>query len=451
MKKYIYIVLALASVLCACSRDEESIFDQSAAERAQAALDNANAILPMYENGWEMIYFANPESKGYNLILKFDEDTRVTAIVKNVTVQYADGDKTKTEALVLGVPVGTIVTDSLSTWKAKLDNGPVLSFDTYNDVFHAWADPRENGDGLLGDYEFLILSATPDRIVLKGQKHGGYSIMRPLKADIIPEEYFSACEKLKTTYFGNGNILTLDMSGDLYYLHDGASGLFNVTKYGEKVAELDPDLYPLCPTLDGFMLCYGFLGNKNERLFTLVDDKFVGENGSVVSSGDLSRLFLAYIEVNKGWTADLKNSTGAIADAIAAFEGQLKTVTKDNNAKVTMVGYTYSDTLFHYEGSDILRIKFEYKQNSKKTTTVADFAITMASDKGNVELTFVKPASSVATTWYNQEKVSELRTLINAVLGTFEPSTTETINPTKALTLTREGCSILCTGSSNVK
>ena len=450
MKKYIVIILALASVFAACNRDEKNLFDQSAAERAQAALDKANAVLPMYENGWEMMYFANPESKGYNLILKLDTNQRVTATVKNVTVQYTDGDNTKREALILDAPVGTIVTDSLSTWKAKLDNGPVLSFDTYNDVFHAWADPRENGDGLLGDYDFLILSVDPDRIVLKGQKHGGYSIMRPMP-DMTPEEYFSSCEKLLNTYFGNGNIMTLNMKDNLYYLHDGASGLFNVTPYGEKVAEVDPILYPLCPTLDGFMLCYGFMGNKNERLYTLVDDKFVGENGSIVSTGDLSQLFVAYIGVNKGWTADLKNSTGAIADAIGAFETQLKSVTKDNNAKMTMIGYTYSDTVFRYEGSYILRLKFEYKQNNKKQTTVADFAINLANEEGKVITSFIQPATSVATTWYNQEKVSDIKTLINAALGIFEPSSTEAINPTKALMLSKDGCSILCSGSSSVK
>ena len=450
MKKYIVIVLALASVFAACNRDEKNLFDQSAAERSQAALDKANAILPMYENGWEMMYFANPESKGYNLILKLDTNQRVTATVKNVTVQYANGDGTKSEALVLGVPVGTIVTDSLSTWKAKLDNGPVLSFDTYNDVFHAWADPRENGDGLLGDYEFLILSVDPDRIVLKGQKHGGYSILRPMP-EMTPEEYFSSCEKLLNTYFGGGNIMTLDMSGDLYYLHSGSSGLFNVTDYGEKAATVDPVLYPLCPTLDGFMLCYGFMDNKNERLYTLVDDKFVGENGSIISAGDLSQLFLTYFDVNKGWKADLKASMGAITDVISSFETQIKEVTKDNNAKVTSIAYTYSDTVFRYEGSYILRLKFEYKQNNKKTTAIADFAITIASDKGNIVMTFIQPANQVGTAWYNNEKVSEIKTLIDTVLGSFSLTSTDAINPTKALTLTKDGCSIVCSGSSNLK
>lgn len=451
MKKYIYIVLALASVLCACSRDEENIFDKSAAERAQEALDNANAVLPMYEGGWEMIYFANPDSKGYNLILKFDEDSRATAIVKNVTVEYANGESTKREALVLDAPVGTIVTDSLSTWKAKLDNGPVLSFDTYNDVFHAWADPRENGDGLLGDYEFLILSADPERIVLKGQKHGGYSILRPMKADITPEDYFASCEKLLNTYFGNGNIMTLNKNGKLYYLHEGSTGLFNVTPYGEKVPEADPVLYPLCPTLDGIMLCYGFWENKNERLFVLKDDQFIGEQGSVINSGDLGRLFLTYIDVNKGWKADLKASTGAITEVISTFEAQIKEVTKDNNAKVTSIAYTYSDTVFRYEGSLILRMKFEYKQNGKKNTSIADYAIDITHETGGVTMTFNKPANAVGTAWYNNESVSEIKTLINTVLGTFVLSSKDPINPTTALILSKEGSAIQCSGSNNLK
>ena len=431
--KYLFIGLALACVLGACSRDEESLFDKNASERAQEALDNANEVLVAPEFGWEMIYFANPSSKGYNMIVKFEENGRVIATAKN-------RETTKDKML----------TDSTSTWQVKLDYGPIITFDTYNDVLHAWADPQSDGDGLLGDYEFLILSATPDRVVLKGKKHSAYCILRPMP-NMTAEDYFAGCASTLNKYFGNNNILTLNQGGKLYYLHNGSTGLFTISGYGLKVPEEDVQEYPLCATLDGIMMCYGFNGKKNERLFAYEGDKFVGEEGSIISAGDLSQLFITYIDVNKGWTTDLKTSTGALMEAVTAFETQLKAVTKDNKAKVNSVAYTYSDTVFHYQGAYLLRLKFEYKSGSKKTTITCDYAIDVMNNDGRIALTYNKPANTLGETWYNQEQVSEIKSLINAALGTFTFAAIDPINPAKGMSMTNEVGTLVVSGSSALK
>ena len=431
--KYLFIGLALVCALCACSRDEESLFDKSAAERAQAALDNANAVLVSPANGWEMMYFANTASRGYNIVLKFDENGRVTATAKN---SVTTGNKIKT--------------DSVSTWQVKLDYGPILTFDTYNDVFHAWADPQNDGDGLLGDYEFLILSATSERVVLKGKKHSAYSIMRPMP-EMTPEDYFAECAAGFSKYFGNGNILTLQQDDKTYYLHDGVSGKFNLTAYGEKPDAENPTQYPICPTLDGFMMSFGFNDHLSERLFKLEDDHFVGEEGSIIGSGALDQLFVTYIDVNKGWTADLATSTGVFADAIESFESQLASLTKDSKAKVNSVAVTYSDTVFRYTGANILRIKYEYKSSGKKTNLTADFAITISNteDAGRVVIKYDKPANGTASTWYQQ--ASEMPKLVDAVIGSFALSAEDQLNPTKALSLTNDKSTIVVSGASNLK
>ena len=142
--KYLLLIGLFAATMVACSRDEESFFDKPAAERAQEAIENAFDVLSSNETGWEMAYFPNLEAdaKGYNMVLKFNKNGNVSVTAKNSTTT---GNK--------------IMTDTASTWAVKSDYGPILTFDTYNDVFHAWADPKEDGAGLLGDYEFLILSA----------------------------------------------------------------------------------------------------------------------------------------------------------------------------------------------------------------------------------------------------------------------------------------------------
>ena len=431
--KYLFIGLALACVLGACSRDEESLFDKNASERAQEAMDNANEVLVLPEFGWEMIYFANPDSKGYNMIVKFEENGRVIATAKN---KETTNDK--------------ILTDSTSTWQVKLDYGPIITFDTYNNVLHAWADSQSDGDGLLGDYEFLILSATADRVVLKGKKHSAYCILRPMP-NMTAEDYFAGCASTLNKYFGNNNILTLNQGGKLYYLHNGSTGLFTISGYGLKVPEEDVQEYPLCATLDGIMMCYGFNGVKNERLFVYEGDKFVGEEGSIISAGDLNQLFVSYIDVDKGWITNLSQTTGVVKDAIAAFETQLKAATKDNKAKVNSIAYTYSDTVYRYQGSYILRLKFEYKSGSKKTTITCDFAVDMMNNEGSVTVTYKQPANPSATTWYNQDKVSEIKSLIDAALGTFTLAAEDPINPAKSLRMTNDGSTLVVSGSGNVK
>ena len=427
-------VLALASVLCACSRDEDSLFDKSASERAQEAMENATELLPQPAAGWEMLYFANPGSRGYNIILRFDKNGRVTATAKN---KVTTNDK--------------MMTDSLSTWTVKLDYGPILSFDTYNDVFHAWADPQNDGDGLLGDYEFLILSATPERVLLKGKKHEGYSIMRPMPLDMTDEAYFAGVATTLSKCFSNDNILTLHQKGERYYLHNGASGLFAISAFGTKPPTVDPIIYPICATLDGFMMCFGFNGDKNERMFVMEETRFVGENGSVIDHDDLNVMFVTYIDVNKGWTADLKNSTGAFADAVTAFTTQLQTLTGDSKAKVNSVAVTYSDTAFHYEGSYVLRIKYEYKKSTKQNL-MADFAINVSDTKkaGFTVLEYVAPLNTTAATWYQQ--ASEMPNLVAAIMGEYALSVgSDPLNPAKSLQMSKEGSTLMCSGASNLK
>ncbi len=159
-RKYILLLLTAAVVCSACKRDEESLFSESAAQRIQTSLNNTQKALVSATNGWEMLYFPNPESAGYSVLLQFFADGHVRAASRNP----------QTTANIYKE-------DSRSTWDIKADYGPILTFDTYNNIIHAWADPQTDGDGYLGDYEFLILEANNDYIRLKGKKHEAYVTM----------------------------------------------------------------------------------------------------------------------------------------------------------------------------------------------------------------------------------------------------------------------------------
>lgn len=434
--KYLFIAIAVASLFSACNRDEKSLFDKSAAERAQYTLDNAQNVL-VAQQSWEMLYFANRESRGYNVVVNFFKDGKVIASAQNAQT-------TKNQ----------LITDS-STWVLRNDYGPIISFDTYNEVLHAWSDPQEDGDGLLGDYEFLILEANMNRVVMKGKKHSAYVILRPMPVMELAD-YFKTCNSQLTKYFGNNAIMTLYQNGNAYYLHNGSTGIFTLTAVGEPVPEVDPVIYPLCPTLDGFMVCKAFnskdyvdRGVATEHLFTLTGNRFVGEQGSVVSAGDLYTLFMTYISNNKGWKADLTTSTGTFADAATAFTAALVAQSKDSKAKLSSVAITYSGT--ELIGYYVLRMKFEYKKNGQgtKQTITADYKINVESKNGHIVLTYLEPASDLAATWYNQ--MPTLVDLINTVMDSFTLTAVDQLNPTKGLSLGTTSTSIVVSGSANLK
>ena len=86
---------------------------------------------------------------------------------------------------------------SKSLYKMSYDDGPVLSFDTGNEVLHYFATPSGSSKNLYGesglyqahkgDFEFIVMSAKPEEVVLKGKRSGNKILMYPL--DESPETF----------------------------------------------------------------------------------------------------------------------------------------------------------------------------------------------------------------------------------------------------------------------
>ena len=289
--KYLVIVGLLAATFAACSRDEESLFEKPAAIRAQEAVENAFDVFTSAENGWEMAYFPNLEAsaKGYNMVLKFNKNGNVSVTAKNQATT-----------------MNKIMTDTASTWAVKSDYGPILTFDTYNDVFHAFSDPKDNGAGLLGDYEFLILKATPELVLLKGKKHSAYTVMRPMKHTDLAA-YFAACEKMQTNLFGNNNIVTLTQGNDKMYLYNGAEGQFQSAAYGSPLVAEAATYHPVCATEDGIIVSTGFGEDVHDHIFYYdsIKGELKSDKGAIMNAGNLNVLFGAYFTDNAfGWAVD---------------------------------------------------------------------------------------------------------------------------------------------------
>ena len=142
MKKIFSILLISAATasFTACSTIEsDEIFDKSAAERLNEATDKYTNLLTKAPYGWAFEYYPTGDADDGALLyaLKFNNDG---------TVDVA-GDPSQEHHVMA----------ESSIWDIILDQGPVLSFSTYNNLIHMWSDPNSDGEGYLGDYEFSFV------------------------------------------------------------------------------------------------------------------------------------------------------------------------------------------------------------------------------------------------------------------------------------------------------
>ena len=366
--KYLVIIGLLAATFAACSRDEESLFDKPAAIRAQEAIENAFDVLTSQEAGWEMAYFPNLEAdaKGYNMVLKFNKNGNVSVTAKNAATTN-----------------NRIMTDTASTWAVKSDYGPILTFDTYNDVFHAFSDPKDNGAGFLGDYEFLILKATPELVILKGKKHSAYTVMRPMKNTDLPA-YFAACEKMQTNLFGNNNIVTLKQGNEKMYLYKGADGQFQSAAYGSPLVAEAATYHPVCTTEDGIIVSTGFGEDVHDHIFIYdsIKGELTSEGGAVMNAGNLNVLFGTYFTDNAfGWAVD-----PAGQEAVEELLSAVNTAMNNTSAKMKVMGYGYKQSLNMYEGGYFMLINFTYKQGKKNQEKKLVWTINLEQDENGITI-----------------------------------------------------------------
>ena len=166
MKKLFFIFLLLP-LLCmtSCLKEEENLFDGSAAERIAKALTDYNRVLNGAANGWLMEYYSI-DAGGYIYLCKFE--TLEGQLNGTVTVgSELDPDET-----------------AESLYELKSDQSAVLTFNTFNPLFHFFAEPYSgNRNGLRGDYEFTFVKVDANEIILRGKKHGDRIVMKPFGSD----------------------------------------------------------------------------------------------------------------------------------------------------------------------------------------------------------------------------------------------------------------------------
>ena len=204
MMKKLYKFSAIAAVLmsaslASCNHEEADIFDQNAAHRTEEARKMYKEILLDKGGKWQMEYFTTEEEHGYVYLFTFRNDGTVTISGNNEYI-------TKLTNSDSNVPSYGSET---SMWTILSDNGPVLSFNSYNTIFHLFATPEdipgterdEQGYGHSGDYEFDLMKFSNDTLYLEGKKNGAEIIMTRIAPEIDDETYLNEVVALADSFF----------------------------------------------------------------------------------------------------------------------------------------------------------------------------------------------------------------------------------------------------------
>lgn len=149
-KFFAVLMLAVPAFLMqSCLKDQEDTFDQPSSIRMQNFLDNAQQALVNAPNGWLLEYFPHKEQNygGYVYTLRFTADSVYTNCELDPGYEYG------------------------SLYRLTNDDGPVLSFDTYNEALHYFSTPSSDAyEAMGGDFELVIDSVGADVIKLHGKR-----------------------------------------------------------------------------------------------------------------------------------------------------------------------------------------------------------------------------------------------------------------------------------------
>lgn len=248
MRKISYLFALLVSFIAfnACTSDVDNYFPESAPERATKTVAEVKKILQEAPNGWRMEYYGDMTYGGYNVLCQFKGDS----------VQIASEKAGKNHEAGLDASGNLITETSLAHYSVNQSMGVVISFDTFNKLFHYFADPKnedygEAGTGFGGDFEFRVLKYSPDSIQLQGLKHGDRIMLYPMKADMDWASYLKEVENVKnymasssyTLLADNDTLAEVTQYGDYHSL---------IFQYTDSTGEMKAYAYPYIITPEGY-------------------------------------------------------------------------------------------------------------------------------------------------------------------------------------------------------
>lgn len=356
----------VASVtLTACTFEDEDYFDESASlriEHTNQAIQNALVSAP---NGWVMQYYTGTgvaHFEGFNLFAKFEDSEKVLLAGDHRFLR--DGKS-------------NVYTECSSLYEMLLEDGPVLAFNTWNDVLSPFVDPVspwaapgnivKDGAGMQGDNNFVVMSYNDDEVILRGERYRAE--VRLVKCDRTWDEYIADTKAMKdriTSSSINSYLVTNDV--DSMYFVGLRKGVF---RYCERVNDpLKIDSLACCFTPNGFRTEHeNTLGENTFQEFTLSEDGtcLVNEDGTV----KVTALWDDYVITN---TTLWKFDTSVFSAEQASLYDQINQEIKKHNSNWSLESIGIGKST---GGNSVIGLVLTFYTNAAQTkTNTAGLALT---------------------------------------------------------------------------
>lgn len=377
-------LLLLGVSLASCSHEEKDIFDKNSAERLSDVLANYSNILTDKGGKWALQYFTTEKEQGYVYLFTFKKDGSVDI----------SGNNTEVNRSITGNPkaVGNMFATRSSQWEIIGDNGPVLSLNSYNPVFHVFADPAPNNEGHKGDYEFDLMKFSGDTLYLEGKKHGTNMIMVRLASDVDDETYLNEVVEMSTKFFDyRMPVSYVNLPGGYRYrLSNGATSIMDLCpETGDPITQTKT--YNSIISHDGlaFMKPITLYDSIAHKAFTI--QHFTRqEDGTLLCTDDgkttITADYLSGCLSDKDLAWTISQLDGKMTgDFLNVFNNMLAGMKKYHKSSLKNMTFGYNAKLGIYEFS----FDLTYTPNKKKITVPAIIRCEMNKvDKDQIKFTF---------------------------------------------------------------
>ena len=397
MKKIFSTTLLSAAALAftGCAGEEDDIFSSSAANRLDQSKVTSPERLKSAADGWAMEYYPTKgvegvQGKGYLLMMKFNDDESVRMAMKN---EFSGGAYLEDE----------------SAWQVIADNGPVLTFNTYNDCIHAFCDPKETpslgletGRGGEGDYEFVIIDLADGAAsaMLKGKKRGTYDRLTRLEEGVDFRQYIEDVQAFGDRMFSASapNECVVTLGDSVMSMADASTGIPNIYPYGGDPI-LQESYHPYLITKRGGKYYMRFRDEMNapdgtaaqEFVYDEGQDMFTGVDNPefTIEGEEPAKFFMMAMEDGNTWR--LSRTSDMSEDMKAKYEAV--------RTGFTSLRYTMNYIYWTLDEGQLMCV-INLKTN-RNATVNASYKFSMTPIDGGYTLSYDGPADTAASTIFS--------------------------------------------------
>lgn len=333
-------ISAASLLLTSCTFEQDDYFDETAALRVTHINNSIKKQLVDQsaegKYGWVIQYFVagtdDYDFEGFNLFGRFYDNNKVLLASNHRFLRNGNANN---------------YAESTSTYKMLAEEGPVLSFDTWNDILTVFEDPVDptaapgtisnNGEGMFGDHNLVLSALKDDEILFRGERHRAE--IRFIPCDRPWTDYIAAVAENKN-HIATSKLTSYYVTNvtDTLYFVDLNKGVF---VYGERIVDpLKKKTLSCVFTPNGFRINHvDSIGDNAFQEFFLADDKtkLLSEDGKtqVIACWDNY-----VVDCPSYWRIDPNKFTQEQATLYAQMEAEVKKVNSNYVLDSIAIGRT---------------------------------------------------------------------------------------------------------------